>query len=62
MGPLVSQVSSSRHQVLSLAQQAFIGRILGRSNPYNRKIDNFLEVDSIENFVISSIQDEEVVG
>lgn len=48
--------------MLSLAQQAFIGRILGRSNPYNRKIDNFLEVDSIENFVISSIQDEEVVG
>ena len=48
--------------MLSLAQQAFIGKILGRNNPYNRKIDNFLEVDHIENFVISSIQDEEVIG
>ena len=29
---------------------------------FNRKIDNFLEIESIENLVISAIQDEEVIG
>ena len=36
--------------------------MLAKNFPYNRKIDNFLEIETIENFVISSIQDEEVFG
>ena len=35
---------------------------MAKESPYNRKIDNFLELESVENFVISSIQDEEVLG
>ena len=36
--------------------------MLAKNYPYNRKIDNFLEIETIENFVISSIQDEEILG
>jgi len=62
MSALVAQTSSSRHQVLSLAQQAFIGHILAEKYPFNKKVDNFLELEQIENMVICSIQDEEVLG
>mmetsp|Transcript_39018 Transcript_39018/g.51050 ORF Transcript_39018/g.51050 Transcript_39018/m.51050 type:complete len:82 (+) Transcript_39018:2248-2493(+) len=55
IGPIVAQTSSSRHQVLSLAQQAFIGHLLAKKFPYNRKIDNFLELDNIDNMAICSI-------
>ena len=61
IGPIHAQTSSSRHQVLTLAQQSFIGHLLAKQSPYNRKIDNFLELDSIENMAICSIQDEEVL-
>lgn len=30
--------------------------------PYNKKIDNFMEMEYIDNLVISSIQDDEIVG
>ena len=36
--------------------------VLAQKFPYNRKIDNFMEVDVIENVAFSSIQDEEVLG
>ena len=62
IGPLIAQVSSSRDQVLSLAQQAFIGKQMAAKYPFNRKIDNFMEIEIIDNMVISSIQDEEIVG
>lgn len=45
IGPIVAQTSSSRHCVLSLEKQAFIGNLLAKNYPYNRKIDNFLEID-----------------
>ena len=45
VGPIIANTSSSRHHVLSLDQQAFIGHILAKKYPYNRKIDNFLELD-----------------
>jgi len=48
--------------VLTTAQQAFIGHHLASKSPFNKKIDNFLELESIENLLISSIQDEEVIG
>ena len=56
------QTSSSRDNVLTLAQQAFIGSILARKYPYNKKIDNFLELETINNIVCSSITDEEKIG
>ena len=62
IGPIHAQTSSSRHQVLTLAQQSFIGHLLAKQSPYNRKIDNFLELDSIENMAICSIQDEEILN
>ena len=48
--------------MLTFPQQAFIGKILAKEYPFNRKIDNFLELDRIENMAISSIQDEEAIG
>ena len=39
-----------------------MGQLLAEGFPYNKKIDNFLELETIENFAISSIQDEEVLG
>ena len=36
--------------------------MLARNYPFNRKIDNFLELESIENLAICSIQDEEILG
>ena len=62
LGDIYANTSTSRHQVLTLPQQAFIGQLLAKQNPFNRKIDNFLELDSIENLAICSIQDEEVLG
>ena len=62
IGPLQCDTSSSRHHVLSLAQQAFVGKHLAKDYPFNRKIDNFMEIETIENLAISSIQDEEVLG
>ena len=62
IGPIVAQTSSSHHHVLTLAQQAFIGDILAKKSPYNRKIDNFLELEQIDNMAICSIQDEEIIG
>ena len=55
IGPLHAQSSSSRGEVLSLLQQAFVGHLLAEGFPYNKKIDNFLELETIENFAISSI-------
>ena len=55
-------VSSSRDKVLSIVQQAFVGNILARKYPYNKKIDNFLEIETINNLVCSSITDEERIG
>ena len=55
IGPLRALTSSSRDQVLSLAQQAFIGQHLAKDSPFNRKIDNFMEIETIENLAISSI-------
>ena len=62
IGPIIADTSSSRDQVLTLPQQAFIGKILAKDFPFNRKIDNFLELDRIENMTITSIQDEEAIG
>ena len=57
-----AQTSSSRDKVLTLAQQAFIGKILARKYPYNKKIDNFMELETIHNIVCSSITDDERIG
>ena len=62
IGPMVANTSSSRDQVLTLHQQAFIGNILAKEFPFNRKIDNFLELERIDNLAICSIQDEENIG
>ena len=62
LGDLVAQTSSSRNHILTPAQQAFVGHILAKDSPYNRKIDNFCETETIENLVIGSLQDEEFVG
>ena len=35
---------------------------LAKDSPYNSKIDNFIELENIENFLISSIDDEEIIG
>ena len=35
---------------------------LAADYPFNPKIDNFLELEGIENVVITSIQDEEIIG
>ena len=35
---------------------------LAEKFPFNPKIDNFLELEDIENVVITSIQDEEIIG
>lgn len=48
--------------MLTLEQQAFIGHILAEKFPYNKKLDNFLEIEHIDNMAICSIQDEEVLG
>ena len=48
--------------MLTQAQQAFIGSLLAKDYPYNKKIDNFLELEHIENMVICSLQDEEIIG
>ena len=48
--------------MLSLAQQAFVGNLLATKFPFNKKIDNFMELEAIDNLVISSIQDEEQLG
>lgn len=42
--------------------QSFIGHRLAEKWAFNTKIDNFLELENIENVVFSSIQDEEVIG
>ncbi len=60
--PIVASTSTSRHCALSIAQQAFLGKHLAVKHPYNKKIDNFLELEAIENLVITSIQDEEIIG
>ncbi len=60
--PLRATTSSSRGEILTPAQQAFIGPLLSHKYPYDRKIDNFMELETIENLVISSIQDEEKIG
>lgn len=54
-GEIYAQTSTSRHQVLTMPQQAFIGHLLAKKYPYNRKIDNFVELETIENLVICSI-------
>jgi len=37
---------------------SFVGALLARDAPYASKIDNFIEYKDINNFVISSIEDE----
>ena len=39
-----------------------MGRDLGGDLFYNRKTDNFLELDTIEDIVIAALQDEEIIG
>ena len=34
---------------------------LAKNSPFNPKIDNFVEKENIENFLISSIEDEEII-
>ena len=42
--------------------QAFLGKYFAEEYPYNMKIDNFAEVEEIENLMISSLRDEEILG
>ena len=37
---------------------------LAKDSPYNPKIDNFIELENnnIDNFLMSSIEDEEIIG
>jgi len=36
--------------------------MLASEHPFNVKSDNFLELDKINNLIVSSLTDEEVVG
>jgi hypothetical protein len=48
--------------VLPFSAQKGVCKILGKDYPFNKKSDNFLELDKIHNMVISSLTDEETVG
>ena len=37
---------------------SFVGPLLARNAPYASKIDNFIEYKDINNFIISSLEDE----
>jgi len=58
---LIPRITSLRQNHFNVLAQSFIGHRLAEHQPFNPKIDNFLEIEDIENFVISSIQDEEVI-
>ena len=39
-----------------------MGEELGRELFFNKKTDNFLELNSLKNIVIAALQDEEIIG
>jgi hypothetical protein len=59
---LLGRTFSLGKKQLSLLGQYFIGDQLAADYPYNNKIDNFIELETIENCVFTSIQDEEFLG
>ena len=62
IGPIRAHTSSCADRCLSLEEQETQGREMCKHDPFDRKIDNFIEVETIDNLVICSIRDEEEIG
>ena len=59
---IIGRITSYRQSCFNEVAQSFLGLRLAEKYPFNPKIDNFLELENIESVVISSIQDEEIIG
>ena len=59
---IIGRVTSHGNLCFNEVAQCFLSAKLAEKYPFNPKIDNFLELESIDNVVITSIQDEEIIG
>jgi hypothetical protein len=47
---------------MSEIAQAFLAHYFAEDYPHNSKIDNFAEVEHIDNMMFASLRDEEILG
>lgn len=59
---IIGRVTSFGQNCFSEVAQCFLSMRLAADYPFNPKIDNFLELENIDNVVTTSIQDEEIIG
>ena len=59
---IIGKVTAYGQVLFNEIAQCFLSMKLAKDSPYNSKIDNFIELENIENFLISSIDDEEIIG
>ena len=58
---IIGKVTAYGQACFNEIAQCFLSMKLAKDSPFNPKIDNFVEKENIENFLISSIEDEEII-